>query len=207
MSNINRDKYSPPNFPSGHQRAQIHESALAIARSGISPLSHKLQPLTSAMPARIIEETRVDSLLARPCLRPASISNRIRIRVRLPPRPRAPASPPYTNAHIRACQSYRAPHPTTPRARRQIQGREAEGVSHAKWYVCPRVYNGMAIKSHITGRPHIPEHLLLRDTLYLLQGISGKYIRLSVSDDPEQSRLIFVEDSVRSSFFLTRHKK
>ncbi|KZP17293.1 gamma-tubulin complex, component 3, partial [Athelia psychrophila] len=45
------------------------------------------------------------------------------------------------------------------------------------------------------GRPHLPENLLLRDTLYLLQGISGKYIRLSLSEDPEQSRLIFAEDS------------
>jgi gamma-tubulin complex component 3 len=50
----------------------------------------------------------------------------------------------------------------------------------------------------ITGRPHLLEHLLLRDTLYLLQGISGKYVRLSVSDDPEQNQLIFVEDSVSS---------
>ena len=49
----------------------------------------------------------------------------------------------------------------------------------------------------ITGQPHLPEYLLLRDTLYLLQGISGKYIRLSVSDDdPEQNKLAFVEDSV-----------
>lgn len=49
----------------------------------------------------------------------------------------------------------------------------------------------------IAGQPHLPEYLLLRDTLYLLQGISGKYIRLSVSDDdPEQNKLVFVEDSV-----------
>lgn len=56
----------------------------------------------------------------------------------------------------------------------------------------------------ITGRPHLHEDLLLRDTLYLLQGISGKYIRLSVSDNPEQNKLVFVEDSVSTlllSFF------
>ncbi|KAJ7908318.1 gamma-tubulin complex, component 3 [Mycena leptocephala] len=46
------------------------------------------------------------------------------------------------------------------------------------------------------GRPHLPEHLLLRDTLYLLQGISGKYVRFSIQDDPEQeNKLVFMDDS------------
>ncbi|KAI0774140.1 gamma-tubulin complex DGRIP91/SPC98 component [Fomes fomentarius] len=45
------------------------------------------------------------------------------------------------------------------------------------------------------GQPHIPEQLILRDTLYLLQGISGKYIQFSVSKDAEQNKeLIFAED-------------
>ncbi|KAJ7507860.1 gamma-tubulin complex, component 3 [Mycena galericulata] len=47
-----------------------------------------------------------------------------------------------------------------------------------------------------TGRPHLPEHLLLRDTLYLLQGISGKYVRFSIQDDPDiENKLVFMEDS------------
>ncbi|KAJ7700140.1 Spc98 family-domain-containing protein [Mycena rosella] len=47
-----------------------------------------------------------------------------------------------------------------------------------------------------TGRPHLPEHLLLRDTLYLLQGISGKYVRFSIQDDPEvENKLVFMDDS------------
>ncbi|THV08504.1 gamma-tubulin complex DGRIP91/SPC98 component [Dendrothele bispora CBS 962.96] len=41
------------------------------------------------------------------------------------------------------------------------------------------------------GRSHLPEHLLLRDTLYLLQGISGKYVRLASSD--QQHTLEFVD--------------
>ncbi|KAJ7228614.1 gamma-tubulin complex DGRIP91/SPC98 component [Mycena pura] len=46
------------------------------------------------------------------------------------------------------------------------------------------------------GRPHLPENLLLRDTLYLLQGISGKYVRFSAQDDSEtENKLLFVEDS------------
>ncbi|KAH7929428.1 gamma-tubulin complex, component 3 [Leucogyrophana mollusca] len=45
------------------------------------------------------------------------------------------------------------------------------------------------------GRPHLSEHLLLRDTLYLLQGISGKYVQLSISDQDDQSKLVFVDDS------------
>ncbi|RDX55466.1 gamma-tubulin complex DGRIP91/SPC98 component [Lentinus brumalis] len=45
------------------------------------------------------------------------------------------------------------------------------------------------------GQPHIPEHLILRDTLYLLQGISGKYVQFSVTKDAEQNKeLIFAED-------------
>ncbi|KAG1779706.1 gamma-tubulin complex, component 3 [Suillus placidus] len=45
------------------------------------------------------------------------------------------------------------------------------------------------------GRHHLPEQLLLRDTLYLLQGISGKYVHLSLSDNDAQPKLVFVEDS------------
>ncbi|KAJ3987247.1 gamma-tubulin complex, component 3 [Lentinula detonsa] len=44
-----------------------------------------------------------------------------------------------------------------------------------------------------SGRPHLPEYLLLRDTLYLLQGISGKYIRLSSQNDSNQ--LEFVDNT------------
>ncbi|KAJ7283605.1 gamma-tubulin complex, component 3 [Mycena rebaudengoi] len=46
------------------------------------------------------------------------------------------------------------------------------------------------------GRSHLAENLLLRDTLYLLQGISGKYVRFSIQDDPEvENKLVFVEDT------------
>lgn len=47
-----------------------------------------------------------------------------------------------------------------------------------------------------SGRPHLPEHLLLRDTLYLLQGISGKYVQLSSQNDSNQQehRLEFVDN-------------
>ncbi|KAI0315981.1 gamma-tubulin complex DGRIP91/SPC98 component [Amylostereum chailletii] len=45
------------------------------------------------------------------------------------------------------------------------------------------------------GVPHLSEDLLLRDTLYLLQGISGKYIRFSVTDSENlRQQLIFSED-------------
>lgn len=47
------------------------------------------------------------------------------------------------------------------------------------------------------GRQRLPEQLLLRDTLYLLQGISGKHVRFSGTDDPDPLRkLIFVDDPV-----------
>ncbi len=53
------------------------------------------------------------------------------------------------------------------------------------------------LRSFSPGRATIPEHLLLRDTLYLLQGISGKYVRFSLQND-EENKLVFVEDSVRA---------
>jgi len=57
----------------------------------------------------------------------------------------------------------------------------------------------------LTGRQHLSENLLLRDTLYLLQGISGKYVRFSPADhlDP-QNKLIFVDDSVCVLDFISK---
>ncbi|KAI0068681.1 gamma-tubulin complex DGRIP91/SPC98 component [Artomyces pyxidatus] len=47
-----------------------------------------------------------------------------------------------------------------------------------------------------SGRPHLSEELLLRDTLYLLQGISGKYIRFSpANDEGRDMSLVFTEDA------------
>ena len=55
------------------------------------------------------------------------------------------------------------------------------------------------------GRSHLPEPLLLRDALYLLQGIPGKYVRFSSLDrsDP-QNKLIFTDDSVSHLLHLCR---
>ncbi|KAF9221950.1 gamma-tubulin complex, component 3 [Gyrodon lividus] len=44
------------------------------------------------------------------------------------------------------------------------------------------------------SRSHLPEHLLLRDTLYLLQGISGKYVQLSFSYQDDLNKLVFTDD-------------
>ncbi|KAF9009023.1 gamma-tubulin complex, DGRIP91/SPC98 component [Cyathus striatus] len=41
---------------------------------------------------------------------------------------------------------------------------------------------------------HIPEKLLLRDTLYLLQGISGKYIRFAEQNDKDKG-IVFLDDA------------
>ncbi|KAG8218482.1 Spc98 family-domain-containing protein [Butyriboletus roseoflavus] len=46
------------------------------------------------------------------------------------------------------------------------------------------------------ARARLPEHLLLRDTLYLLQGISGKYVQLAVSDQDDLNKLVFLDDTV-----------
>ena len=47
------------------------------------------------------------------------------------------------------------------------------------------------------GRPHLSEEALLRDALYILQGISGKYVRFVESDEASaEPKLIFEEDPV-----------
>ncbi|KAF8138303.1 gamma-tubulin complex, component 3 [Boletus edulis] len=46
-----------------------------------------------------------------------------------------------------------------------------------------------------TAHARLPEHLLLRDTLYLLQGISGKYVQLSFSDQEDTNKLVFQDDT------------
>ncbi|KAN0097611.1 Spc97 / Spc98 family domain containing protein [Tylopilus felleus] len=46
-----------------------------------------------------------------------------------------------------------------------------------------------------TAQARLPEHLLLRDTLYLLQGISGKYIQLAFSDQDDINKLVFLDDT------------
>ncbi|KAF8165302.1 gamma-tubulin complex, DGRIP91/SPC98 component [Crassisporium funariophilum] len=43
------------------------------------------------------------------------------------------------------------------------------------------------------GVPHMSEYLLLRDTLYLMQGISGKYVRFASSHEDEK-RIVFGND-------------
>ena len=53
------------------------------------------------------------------------------------------------------------------------------------------------------GVPVLPEHLLLRDTLYLLQGISGKYVQFSRESEDKNS-VIFVGDPV-SCYHVRRH--
>ncbi|TFK43488.1 gamma-tubulin complex DGRIP91/SPC98 component [Crucibulum laeve] len=46
----------------------------------------------------------------------------------------------------------------------------------------------------LKGYAHIPELLLLRDTLYLLQGISGKYVYFSLQEDDE-NKIVFADDA------------
>ena len=61
------------------------------------------------------------------------------------------------------------------------------------------------------AQARIPEHLLLRDTLYLLQGISGKHVQLAFSDQDDINSLVFLDDTVHPpSFslpFLTRTQR
>ncbi len=82
-----------------------------------------------------------------------------------------------------------------PRASRRLR---SSGNTVSRW-VCRSHHENKPLLTldDDTGQPHIPEHLILRDTLYLLQGISGKYVQFSVTKDAEQNKeLIFAEDPV-----------
>lgn len=58
----------------------------------------------------------------------------------------------------------------------------------------------------LLGRPHLPENLILRDTLYLLQGISGRYVSFAPGDETNLvDRIIFREDPVRAPSILTKY--
>ncbi|KAG8721853.1 Microtubule-nucleating Tub4p (gamma-tubulin) complex component [Ceratobasidium sp. 394] len=48
------------------------------------------------------------------------------------------------------------------------------------------------------GRPQLSEDLLLRDVLYLLQGISGKYVRFDHTQTKEEKCVVFVEDGIHT---------
>ena len=50
------------------------------------------------------------------------------------------------------------------------------------------------------GRPQISESLLLRDALYLLQGISGKVVRFSENKTDGELTVVFSEDPVSDLF-------
>lgn len=56
------------------------------------------------------------------------------------------------------------------------------------------------------GCTHISEGSLLRDALYLLQGISGKRVKIS-SDEEEDGRIVFLGDAVRALFPVSLSKK
>lgn len=62
-------------------------------------------------------------------------------------------------------------------------------------------YDGIAMSHCGTGKPHLPEQILLRDALYLLQGISGKYVKFSEEGRKEEgSKIVFVSDQVDPLF-------
>ncbi len=50
------------------------------------------------------------------------------------------------------------------------------------------------------GKPHLSEEALLRDALYILQGISGKYVNfVEGNDEGVESSLEFMEDPVSAT--------
>ncbi|KAI6151939.1 gamma-tubulin complex, component 3 [Pisolithus tinctorius] len=103
------------------------------------------------------------------------------------------ASSPRPNQHVPASDflaSLRPPQNTvrsiSPISDSQLPPRSQKGKSKAELL---REYRAR------TGHSHLSENFLIKDTLYLLQGISGKYIQLSTSDQDDQSKLIFADDT------------
>ena len=62
-------------------------------------------------------------------------------------------------------------------------------------------YRSYVIPITSIGISHLPELLLFRDALYLMQGISGKYVRFVLPDDGDK-RIVFETDLVSAAFNL-----
>ncbi|KAI6003973.1 gamma-tubulin complex, component 3 [Pisolithus albus] len=103
------------------------------------------------------------------------------------------ASSPYPNQHVPSgdfLASLQPPRttvpPISPTSDSQAPPRSLIGKSKAELL---REY-----RTRSEGHSHLSENFLIKDTLYLLQGISGKYIQLSTSEQDDQSKLIFADD-------------
>jgi gamma-tubulin complex component 3 len=66
-----------------------------------------------------------------------------------------------------------------------------------------RSKNGKLFRTHrqyrlltTSEKSHIPELYLMRDMLYLLQGISGKYVQFASVRNFDPSQLVFRDDAV-----------
>ena len=59
-------------------------------------------------------------------------------------------------------------------------------------------YQPYAITTAFIGISHLPEPLLFRDALYLMQGISGKFVRFVLQDDGDK-RIVFGTDIVSAA--------
>jgi gamma-tubulin complex component 3 len=102
--------------------------------------------------------------------------------------PPTPIIPPLIPSISRA-----SPQSPLPRSRRPSFGPPADrSVSKSKAQIL-REYRA----KH--GRSHIPEPVLLRDALYLLQGISGKYVKFSDAKNETEVTVIFTDDPVSYS--------
>jgi gamma-tubulin complex component 3 len=66
------------------------------------------------------------------------------------------------------------------------------------------VYRSYAIPTASVGISHLPEPLLFRDALYLMQGISGKYVRFVLPDDGDK-RIVFGNDLVSAAAFSLKY--
>ena len=68
-----------------------------------------------------------------------------------------------------------------------------------RWLIIIK-YRSYAIPTAFIGVSHLPEPLLFRDALYLMQGISGKYVRFVLPDNGDK-RIVFGNDHVSAAAF------
>lgn len=80
-----------------------------------------------------------------------------------------------------------------------VESRSVKGLSHAERWIVPECRSYIMPTASI-GISHLPEPLLFRDALYLMQGISGKYVHFVLPDDGDK-RIVFGNNLVSEATF------
>ena len=174
--------HSPPTPLPEHRLPPVHKPARPSPRPGPSP-SVPFSPLTPPQP---VLSRKHEALLFLYALAASPRAAPPFLATLQPPATRPPSV---------------APSPVEPRPPKQKSKADILRDYRTRTGTLPTCSSAHALTQPAQAR--IPEHLLLRDTLYLLQGISGKHVQLAFSDQDDINSLVFLDDTVHPLLSLS----